>query len=145
MIYFHVALLAAVVVYSAACLAVWHGRPTRPPLKLFLAALPVWLIGSAACLTLSNRGMPLTEWLLPLASVVLIGLFCRSDRAFKLSRWVMPLFALALCVSFLVLIGDDYTASPDVTRKLVSRSGASVTKEWHTPMTRLYKIERPAG
>lgn len=142
MIAFHLTLFAAVVIFTAACLFARGGRTGRPVWKALLAALPPWMVGATCMLGLSARGAPLAEWIVPTVGALLIGLFCRSETLFKVSRWVLPVGALALCGSFLTLTAGDYTAAPETTRKMISRSGGSVVREWHTPVTRLYRIER---
>lgn len=167
----HFTVLASIVAGTLACLLVRGGLSRRPFWSVLLAFLPFWLIGITGSLLLSINGVPTVEWIVPGVAVLLLGFFCKSDAVFTSARWGLLAASVLLCVNFLVQTTRDYTASPERTRgaaaayeraELLSlrkqldeqaggeRPAGEVGKltvrkpvaEWHTPLTRLHRIER---
>lgn len=161
----HIALLSATVVVPAACIAIRYGRTNRR--SLLFSLLPFLLIGSLSLMTLSIGGKPILEWLIPMLGVFAAGVWCRSDVIFQSVRWSFPVVSSALCLNFLMLIQGDYTANPTFqvrfnrTRETIGLKQAAKhiqpnapagpigtverrlpVPEWHTPITRMYRIER---
>jgi hypothetical protein len=81
---------------------------------IFFAAAPCIGIGILSGLVLSANGQPKVEWFVPLAGMVLIGRYCRSERVFGIARWALPVTALLMCGLFLHLVQftGRYTANP---------------------------------
>jgi hypothetical protein len=83
--------------------------------NIFFAAAPCLGIGILSGLVLSANGQPKVEWFVPLAGMVLIGRYCRSERVFGIARWALPVAALVMCGLFLQLVQftGRYTAEPE--------------------------------
>lgn len=171
MLALHVALLAAVIIFTAACLFARTGRQSRPLRTILVAFLPFLLI-AVVCSLLLRLDRPLVEWIAPGIAMLLIGLFCRSDALFAFARQALPLVAVLLCLNFLALTDGGYTNIPKVTIALSTsrlRAGldsmakrlrdqhptdallppgeigtltvATPVREWHTTLTRLWRVE----
>ncbi len=146
-----------------------------------IEVLPLLLIGLVFSLTLNMNGFPLIEWIVPsLAASVLMARTSRRRNRFRICC-VYSIVSGALCLHFMSLITQDFTAVPDQTlllerfrqaaivsqgkrilSKHVSSGGAvhpgplsesvrgdvptasrvTVTRTWHSWLTRLYRIER---
>jgi len=168
MIEAHVTLLALIVLWTVGCIAFRPGIAKRSIWPVLLAFLPFWLIG-ITCMLLLMQGVPTVEWLVPSICVLLIGLLCRSETLWTFSRWALLGVSILLLVDFAVLTGSNrYTANPAGTGNI--REAAERTrfraalkrkhspdavlpagplgettvweseKEWHTPLTRLYRV-----
>lgn len=121
-------------------------------------------------LVLSANGVPAIEWALPLICILILGIGCKSDRVFRHAAVGLTVAAFLLCVNFFTLTSSGYsgvdhtrlTASmlkhslksyadklreehaPDQVlpaQKLFAQSQRRYMKEWHTPVTRLYRVE----
>lgn len=171
LILLHVLLLISAVALTGACLALYGGHPQRSLWKVLLFALPAWLLGVTSMLVLSANGVPAIEWGLPLICILILGIGCKSERGFTSATTGLTSLALLLCVNFFVLTSRGYTAvdrsqmtanflkrsikseaedlrkrhAPDEilpSKKVASTQRMTFHREWHTPVTRLYRIEK---
>src|SRR5688572_23214379 len=113
----HTALLAAVATAPIAVLMRYGGWPRRPVAKVLFAAMPFLVIGLFCLMGLSEAGVPLIEWALPGAVVLIAGLLCQSDRAFAWVHWTLLAASVLLCLNFIFLTYSHYTTDPANARR----------------------------
>jgi hypothetical protein len=170
MLTLHIVLLIGAIVAAGVCLALYGGHPQRSIWQVLVASLPTWLIGVLSSLVLS-ASRPAIEWALPLICILILGIGCKSDRVFRHATVGLTVVAFLLCVNFFTLASNGYsgvdhtrlaasllkhslTAEADKLReehapdevlpaqKLFAQMQHRYIKEWHTPVTRLYRVEK---
>lgn len=113
MIMVHLALLLATAAIAFVLILLDPGLANRPLRRVLYAAAPLFALGLVSSMLMSVGGVPLTEWALPVALVLCVGIFCKSERLLTIAAVTMFLAAIALTGSFLYLTTHGYTAAPD--------------------------------
>jgi len=171
MLTLHIVLLIGAIVVAGICLALWGGHPQRSIWQVLGASLPTWLVGVLSSLVLSASGRPAIEWALPLICILILGIGCKSDRVFRHAAVGLTVVAFLLCVNFFSLTSRGYSGvdhsgvaatllknglkgaadklreehAPDEVlpaQKLSTQTQNRYVKEWHTPVTMLYRVEK---
>ena len=107
----HATLTLGAMVVPLVVAALSPGSRPRAVRDTVLAVLPIAVTGAIFLCLLSAAGVPVAEWLFPLAGAMVAGLFVKSPRAFQLLRWSLFGLSVLLCLNAMLLRTDGYASA----------------------------------
>lgn len=107
----HATLVLGAMVVPLLVAALNPGSRPRAVRDTVLAVLPIGAVGVVFLCLLSAAGVPVAEWLFPLAGGIVAGLFVKSQRTFQVLRWSLFGLSVLLCLNAMLLRTEGYASA----------------------------------